>query len=224
MLSPLFALSLPAALLAAANEASGQDAAGEVSFEREVAPILAARCIECHGPEKQKQGLRLDQRAAAFAGGDSGEPGLVPGQSARSEIFRRIDPEDEFDLMPPSGEPLTTAEVALIKRWIDEGAAWEDDGSAQVEGTSHWSFQATRDLTPPVIGDPWAASAVDAFVLTRLRAAGLQPSAEADRVSLIRRLYLDLHGLLPTPAQVEAFVRDPRSDAWERLVDSALAS
>ena len=224
MLSPLFALSLPAALLAAANEASGQDAAGEVSFEREVAPILAARCIECHGPEKQKQGLRLDQRAAAFAGGDSGEPGLVPGQSARSEIFRRIDPEDEFDLMPPSGEPLTAAEVALIKRWIDEGAAWEDDGSAQVEGTSHWSFQATRDLTPPVIGDPWAASAVDAFVLTRLRAAGLQPSAEADRVSLIRRLYLDLHGLLPTPAQVEAFVRDPRSDAWERLVDSALAS
>ncbi|MDG1049989.1 MAG: DUF1553 domain-containing protein [Planctomycetota bacterium] len=224
MLSPLFALSLPAALLAAANEASGQDAAGEVSFEREVAPILAARCIECHGPEKQKQGLRLDQRAAAFAGGDSGEPGLVPGQSARSEIFRRIDPEDEFDLMPPSGEPLTAAEVALIKRWIDEGAAWEDDGSAQVEGTSHWSFQATRDLTPPVTGDSWAASAVDAFVLTRLRAAGLQPSAEADRVSLIRRLYLDLHGLLPTPAQVEAFVRDPRSDAWERLVDSALAS
>ncbi|MDB4453844.1 DUF1553 domain-containing protein [bacterium] len=224
MWSHPLALSVHAALLAVASAASSQGALGDVDFERDVAPILAARCIECHGPEKQNQGLRLDLRAAAFAGGDSGEPGFVPGQSLRSEVFRRIDPEDEFDVMPPSGEPLTAGEVALIKRWIDEGAAWEDDGSTLGEGTGHWSFQATKDTTPPVIGDPWASSAVDAFVLSRLREEGLQPSAEADRVSLIRRLYLDLHGLLPTPDEVDAFVQDERRGAWERLVDGALAS
>ncbi|MDG1490289.1 MAG: DUF1549 domain-containing protein, partial [Planctomycetota bacterium] len=224
MWSHTLALSVHAALLGSASAASSQGALGDVDFDRDVAPILAAHCIECHGPKKQKQGLRLDLRAAAFAGGDSGEPGLVPGQSARSEVFRRIDPEDEFDVMPPSGEPLTAGEIALIKRWIDEGAAWEDDGSALAEETSHWSFQATKEPTPPAIGDPWAASAVDAFILSRLREEGLQPSAEADRVSLIRRLYLDLHGLLPTPEEVDAFVHDERRDAWERLVDGALAS
>ena len=130
MWSHPLALSVHAALLAVASAAPSQGALGDVDFERDVAPILAARCIECHGPEKQKQGLRLDLRAAAFAGGDSGEPGFVPGQSLRSEVFRRIDPEDEFDVMPPSGEPLTAGEVALVGLVVLEGMRLRARGDA----------------------------------------------------------------------------------------------
>jgi mono/diheme cytochrome c family protein len=196
----------------------------EVDFERDIEPVFAARCIKCHGPEKQKEGFRLDQRAAAFAGGDSGEPGLVPGDARGSELFRRIDPVDELDRMPPKGEPLTPAEVALIRRWIEEGAAWEDDGSVVTEETSHWSFQPIGDPIPPEINDPWASSVVDAYVLSKLRENALEPSPRADRLTLIRRLYLDLHGLLPTPERVKEFIQDDRDDAWERLVEEALAS
>ena len=195
-----------------------------VDFEREVAPIFAARCIQCHGPKKQKEGFRLDQRAAAFLGGDSGEPGVVPGDVSQSELFRRIDPADELDRMPPKGAPLTPAEIALIKRWIEEGAAWEDDGSVVTEETSHWSFQPIGDPTPPAMGETWASSAVDAYVLSKLQENELEPSPEADRLTLIRRLYLDLHGLLPTPARVKEFIQDERDDAWERLVEEVLAS
>lgn len=216
--------SIPAALILAASAIGSQGTKEDVNFEQEIAPILAARCIKCHGPDKQKQGLRLDQRAAAFLGGDSGEPGIVPGDSARSELLRRVDPADESDLMPPKGAPLTAAEIALIKRWIDEGAAWEMDGHEEGPKTSHWSLQPISDPGPPVTKDPWGHAPIDAFVLTHLRKADLSPSVEADRVTLIRRLHLDLHGLLPTPEQVDEFVRDDRDDAWGRLVDKALAS
>ena len=141
--------SIPSALLVSTSAAASQGAEEEVDFEREVAPIFAARCIKCHGPEKQKEGLRLDQRAAAFLGGDSGEPGVVPGDSASSELFRRIDPTDELDRMPPKGEPLTVDQIALIKRWIDEGAAWEAGDSEEIAGRSHWSFQPVGDPIPP---------------------------------------------------------------------------
>ena len=216
--------TISALLLVTTSPAASQAGEGGVDFEREIAPIFAARCIECHGPKKQKEGFRLDQRATAFYGGDSGEPGIVPGDASRSELFRRIDTADELDRMPPKGEPLAPEEIALIKRWIEEGAAWEDDGSAVTEGTKHWSFQPIAAPTPPVSSDPWVISAVDAYVLTRLREEELWPSPEADRVTLIRRLYLDLHGLLPTPEQVDEFIRDEREDAWEQLVDVALAS
>jgi hypothetical protein len=215
---------MPGALLAPSSACPVQETKPMVDFVREVAPVLAARCTRCHGPEKQEEGLRLDQRAAAFLGGDSGEPGIVPADSARSELFRRISLPDELDRMPPEGEPLSNEEIALIKRWIDEGAAWEDDGSERSAKTTHWSFQPIGDPIPPPSEDPWVASSIDAYVLARLRQEQLEPSSEADRVSLIRRLYLDLHGLLPTPNQVDEFIRDEREDAWERLVDEALAS
>jgi len=216
--------SIPSALLVSTSALASQGAEVEVDFEREVAPIFAARCFECHGPKKQKEGFRLDQRAAAFLGGDSGEPGIVSGDAARSELFRRIDPTDELDRMPPKGAPLSTDEIALIRRWIDEGAAWEDDGSKETAESTHWSLQPIGDPSPPVTSDPWGATSIDAFILTKLRQEDLFPSVEADRVTLIRRLYLDLHGLLPTPNQVDEFLRDEREDAWERLVDEALAS
>ncbi len=200
----------------------GQDAA-KVNFEREIAPILAAHCIECHGPDQQKEGLRLDRAGSAFRGGDSGEPGIVPGDSVHSELFRRIT-ANVVDRMPFKGEPLTIGQVELIKRWIDEGASWPEDGSADSDQPTHWSFQPIGDPSPPQTGLSWGSSPIDAFVLRRLEEEGLRPSPAADRVSLIRRLYLDLHGLLPTPARVEAFIRDRREDAWAQLVDEALAS
>ena len=212
------------ALLVTTSALANQGGEVEVDFEREIAPIFAAHCTSCHGPKKQKEGFRIDQRAAAFLGGDSGEPGIVPGDASKSELFKRIDPADELDRMPPKGAPLSPEEISLIERWIEEGATWEDDGSIETEETSHWSFQPVGAQTPPVMSDPWVASPVDAYVLTQLREEELWPSPEADRVTLIRRLYLDLHGLLPTPEQVDEFVRDDGADAWERLVDEALAS
>ncbi|MFT7680207.1 MAG: mono/diheme cytochrome c family protein, partial [Planctomycetota bacterium] len=215
---------VPASLLLTTGAFANQAEVGDVDFEREIAPIFAARCIKCHGPEKQSDGLRLDRRARALAGGDSGEPGIVPGASARSELFRRIAPANEADRMPPKGAPLSAAEIALIKRWIDEGAAWEDDGPEVAEAPTHWSFLPIGNPNPPATSDPWGRKPIDAFVLRRLAEQQLRPSSEADRVNLIRRLYLDLHGLLPTPEQVDAFVRDKGSDAWERLIDEALDS
>jgi mono/diheme cytochrome c family protein len=207
------------------STAVGQDnaEAAKVDFEREIEPILAARCIKCHGPDKQKEGLRLDRAASAFRGGDSGEPGIVPGDSAHSELFRRIT-ANEHDRMPFKGEPLTADQIALIERWIDEGASWPEDGSVDADQPTHWSFQPIGDPRPPQTGPSWGSSPIDAFVLRRLDEEGLRPSPVADRVTLIRRLFLDLHGLLPTPARVEAFIRDRREDAWERLVDEVLAS
>ena len=215
---------MPGALLAPSSACLIQETEPMVDFGQEVAPVLAAHCFRCHGPEKQKMGLRLDQKAAAFLGGDSGEPGIVPADSARSELFRRISIPDELDRMPPEGEPLSSEEIALIRRWIDEGAAWEDDGSEEMGETTHWSFQPLGYPAPPLSEDPWVASPIDGYVLARLRQEQLEPSIEADRVSLIRRLYLELHGLLPTPKQVDEFIRDEREDSWERLVDKALAS
>ncbi|MED6335173.1 MAG: DUF1549 domain-containing protein, partial [Planctomycetota bacterium] len=226
MIAPRILWPVACALLGSVSARSGQDPVADpaVDFRREIEPVLAARCVKCHGPDKQKEGLRLDQRTAAFRGGDSGEPGIVPGDSAGSELFRRINPTDELDRMPPKGEPLSTDEIALIQRWIDEGAAWEYDGSEVEAETTHWSFQPIGDPSPPVTSDPWGASPIDAYVLARLRREGLAPSPQADRVTLIRRLYLDLHGLLPTPAQVDEFIQDEREGAWERLVDDVLAS
>lgn len=218
-------------LLALPSIVAGQEAGDRagVDFAREIEPIFAARCVECHGPDKQKFGLRLDRRGPAMLGGDSGEPGIVPGASARSEVFRRIVADDDLDRMPPSGPPLTGEETLLIQRWIDEGAAWSNDAAdaaddAEMQGAEHWSLQPISDPAPPRAGDPWGASPIDAFVLARLQQEGLEPSPEADRVTLIRRLYLDLHGLLPTPAQVNEFDQDDEPDAWERLVERALAS
>ncbi len=193
-------------------------------FAREVKPLLERHCTGCHGIDKQEQGLRLDQRAQAFQGGDSGEPGIVPGNSARSEVFHRITHVDENKRMPPEEQPLAANEIAIIREWIDAGAFWPEDGSRITRDTQHWSFQPVGRPTPPAFENPWGSGPIDAFVLDRLRSAGLQPSPQADPVTLIRRVYRDLHGLLPTIEQVQAFSQDPSEQAWEQVVDEVLAS
>ena len=197
-------------------------------YAAEIAPIFAQRCVECHGPDRQESGLRLDLFPRVLGGGDSGEPGVVPGAAARSEVLRRITTEDEFEVMPPAGERLSDADAALLRRWIDAGAhgpegqqaigesTWAGDGDPR----AHWAFQPLADGGVEG-GGP---STLDDFIRAELEVAGLVPSPTAERRVLIRRLYLDVHGLLPAPEAVAAFVEDSSPDAWPRLVDEVLAS
>ncbi len=207
-----------------------------VNFTRDVEPILAARCHRCHGPKLQKNGLRLDQKANALAGGDSG-PGIVPGKSATSLLILYVTGKNEDDIvMPPKGEPLTESEIDILRAWIDQGARWRETGEG-TEGPSsevtqatrlqrggHWSFRPVVRPPVPRMKNPWVRSPIDAFVLARLEGSGIDPSPEADRATLIRRLHLDLVGLPPSPEDVTTFVNDDGEDAYERVVDRLLAS
>jgi len=206
-----------AALLAAClwpSPAPGAPAADEpprVDFAREVRPILADRCFACHGPdaERRKADLRLDTPAGARA--------LVPGEPDASELYRRIASADPDERMPPpdSGKSLAPEEIEVLRRWIAEGAEW----------TEHWSFvPPRRPSLPAVARSGWPRGPIDALVLARLEAEGLGPAPDADRRTLIRRLSLDLAGLPPTPPEVDAFLSDERTDAYERLVERLLAS
>jgi mono/diheme cytochrome c family protein len=212
-----------------ANE-SPAAAPGFIDYSRDIRPIFQSHCYDCHGPDLQESNYRLDQKGIAFAGGDHGAPPIVAGKSADSPLFKFVARTDVKLQMPPKdqGRPLSVEEISLLRAWIDQGAAWPDDGkerSAESRPTTdHWSFQPIANVKPPKSSEPWAASAIDAFVLAKLHGAGLTPSPPADRVSLIRRMYFDMHGLPPTPDEVAAFVKDERPDAYMQLVDKVLAS
>lgn len=190
-----------------------------VEFNRDIRPILSDNCYFCHGPDKNKReaDLRLDTEEGLL--GKDGEPGpVVPGKPGDSELFRRITATDPEQKMPPAESPksLTPRDVALIKKWIEQGAKYE----------GHWAFLPIK--RPPVpqtrSSQPETRHAVDAFVAEMLAAQGLHPSPEADRVTLIRRLSFDLIGLPPLPEEVAAFVNDTSPDAYEKLVDRLLQS
>lgn len=196
-----------------------------VDFQRDIHPILAARCHECHGPAKQKSGLRLDARPPALQGGESGHPALVPGRSADSALLQRVTSTNPDEVMPPQGERLTAGQIGLLRKWIDEGAVWPEDPARPADWRAHWAFRAPSQPAVPATRDRrWARNPIDRFILARLEKEKLRPSPEADRITLIRRLSLDLIGLPPTPEEVDAFVRDRAADAYERLVDRLLAS
>lgn len=194
-------------------------AADDINFTRDIRPILSGKCFKCHGPdaETREGGLRLDLQESAFGETDSGELGIVAGHPERSAIIERVTSEDEYLRMPPveQGDALSKEEVELLTRWIKQGAEYEP----------HWSFVVPRRPELPKVSEPgWCQNPIDYFVLAQLDAKGYFPSPEADRYTLARRLYLDLTGIPPTVAQVDAFVNDPRPDAYERLVDELLAS
>jgi hypothetical protein len=187
-------------------------AAAPVEFNRDVRPILADTCFQCHGPDKAKRkaDLRLDteEGAAKVLGRD---------HPAKSELVRRITALDESERMPPpkSGRALTPAQIDTLKRWVAGGAKWQ----------RHWSFlPPARPLLPPVMKRDWARNGIDHFILARLEREGLAPSPEADRTTLLRRVTLDLTGLPPTPAEVDAYLADTSADAYEKAVDWRLAS
>jgi cytochrome c553 len=215
----------------AAGPARGADdlppaAARTVDFERDIRPILTRSCLRCHGAKKQEGGLRLHAKAPALAGGDSGAA-IVPGKGAESRLVRYVAGLDEDHVMPPEGAaaPLTEEQVGLLRAWIDQGATWPEAGAAAGNGSDHWAFRKPirRDL-PAVKHAAWPRTPIDRFVLARLEKEGLEPSPEAGRETLLRRVTLDLTGLPPTPEEREAFLADPSPDAYERLVDRLLAS
>jgi hypothetical protein len=186
-----------------------------ISYSREVKPLLARRCFACHGPETGEGGLRLHEHAAALAELDSGCHAIIPGNTEESVLLARVASDDEYERMPPDGKPLTPAEIDVLRRWIAEGAKFE----------KHWAFEPPKQVEPPTINDnPWVQNAIDAFVLAKLEANDLKPAPAADRRTLARRAYYDLIGLPPTNEQLRAFVEDDSPNAWEKLVDTLLAS
>ena len=197
-----------------------------VDYAGDVKPLLAARCYACHGPKKQKAGLRLDEKAAALRGGSEGVQAIEPGHGAESDLVRRIASTDPDVRMPPEGEPLKHDQVSTLRAWIDQGAKWPDDPpGASGNGRSHWAFRPpVRPAVPPVRAADWARNPIDRFILARLEAEGLSPSPEADPVTLLRRLSLDLVGLPPSVEEVDAFLADTSGHAYERAVDRLLAS
>ena len=235
----LFAISLVGPVGVVAQNARGNEAAFDETslefFEKQVRPLLAARCYECHsGKTKEpKGGLRLDSRSAAIQGGDTG-PAVVPGDPAKSLLVDAVNYGDLYE-MPPKSK-LADAEIAVLTKWVDLGAPWpkEDVAAAATNKSefdlagrkdSHWCWQPVKSSAPPQVRDAaWPQSPSDFFVLARLEAAGLSPAPDADRRTLIRRLYFDLIGLPPTPAEVGAFVADDSPQALEREVDRLLDS
>ncbi|MFM1943306.1 MAG: hypothetical protein RI897_2288 [Verrucomicrobiota bacterium] len=187
---------------------------GEIQFNRDIRPILSENCFYCHGQDgnKRKADLRLDRREPAVAAG-----ALVPFDVEASELVRRVFAEDAFELMPPhdSNRVLTGDQKALLKRWVGDGARYEE----------HWAFVAPeRPDIPEVARGSWVRNPIDSFVLAKLEAVGWQPSPEADRATLIKRLSVDLTGLPPSAGEVQAFLLDNDPLAYERLVDRLLSS
>ena len=191
------------------------------SFTRDIKPILSNRCARCHGPDADDRqgggddGLRLDTFAGAVAD-LGGHAAIVPGRPEASDLVARITSTDPDVVMPPprAGEPLTPAQVDLLRRWIAAGAVYEP----------HWAYVPPRRPAVPAVKDAaWPRNDIDRFILARLEAEGLAPQPEADRATLARRLALDLTGLPPTPEEVDALAADPAPDAVERFIDRLLA-
>jgi hypothetical protein len=211
------ALVLGAGLSAAAADATPPERS--IDFNRDVRPILSDRCFSCHGPdaETRQAGLRLDERAAAVTALASGAIAVVPGAPDRSEALARIGSTDPDVVMPPPRikKPLSPAEAGILRRWIAEGAEYR----------GHWAFERVeRPAIPEVGAAAWPRTPIDRFILARLERERLAPNAEEDRHTLARRLSLDLLGLPPDPAAVDAFVDDTAPDAYDRYVDALLAS
>jgi len=186
-----------------------------IDFERDVRPILAENCLGCHSAGRAAGGLKLTDRDAALAPTKKGRPAIVPGDPDASELLRRVRSTDPAVRMPMAREPLEPRAIETLRRWVAEGVVWP----------RHWAFEPVRKVDPPA---PRASARVrndiDRFILVKLEAKGIAPSPEADRYTLIRRLYYDLLGLPPPVEEVDAFAGDARPDAYERLVDRLLAS
>ena len=193
-----------------------------VDFVRDIQPILRQHCHGCHGAKKQEGNLRLDERRSLLSGGDSEKPAIVIGKSGSSPLIRRVAGIDADLVMPPKGKRLSAKQVGILRAWIDQGARGLADRARR--SSAHWSYQPIRRPRIPRSTDARSRTAIDLFVLRKLREKKLNWSVEAGRSPLIRRLYLDLLGLLPSPAEVQRFRHDRRVDAYERLVDRVLAS
>ena len=191
-------------------------AADGVSFNRDVQPILSEYCYHCHGPDSstRKSGLRLDRPEFAFAPAKSGDVVIIKGDPDKSPLIARILQKDPDEVMPPpeSHKSVKPAELAVLRRWITEGAKYEE----------HWSFIAPVRPAPPADASGWAKSPLDAFIVAKLAKEGLKPNPAEDKARLFRRLNLDLTGLPPTPEETQAFLADRSPDAFAQAVERLL--
>ncbi len=200
---------------------------GAVEYVRDVRPILAGRCYDCHGAAKQKGGLRLDRKAEALVGGGSGRA-FEPSKSGESLLIDLVSGADPDLVMPPKGDRLTSKEIEMLRAWIDQGASWPDEAvpaKTSAPRSNHWAFQPIRRPELPRLKDvAGIRNEIDVLVRAALEAREITPAPEADRPTLLRRLSLDLLGLPPKPEDVDAFDKDKRPDAYERQVERLLAS
>ncbi|MBI1388670.1 MAG: DUF1549 domain-containing protein [bacterium] len=224
----VFALILLAAVPALADESVSENGlppalSETVDFVKQIQPLFEDRCVVCHGASSQKGGFRLDRKQEALDGGGHGKA-ILPGDSLHSPLIWMTAGVGGRPRMPAMGEPLTKDQVALLRAWIDQGAPWPDDGAVP-DKAAHWAFQPRSNPNPPdVKNTSWVINPIDRFVLAKLESEGVEPSPEADRSTLIRRLSLDLLGLIPSPDEVAAFEADSSPGAYEKLVDRLLAS
>ena len=203
-------------------------------FEAHIRPIFATHCVGCHGPTKQKGGLRLDLKAAAMGGGETG-PALVPGRTDQGELLRAVRYEPDGYRMPPKGK-LSAEKIADLERWVRDGAYWPEETKASTTSSSeanwlearrksHWCWQRPRSTAAPIVkNSSWPTNDVDRYLLAKMEAAGVGPANDADRATVLRRVHAVLTGLPPTPEEIDAFVHDAEPAALERVVDRLLAS
>ena len=198
----------------------------QIEFARDVQPIFKQHCLKCHGPQKQEGGLRVDNRASLLRGGDSGEAAVVVKNSKRSRLMQLITHDDIDQRMPPSGPALSSRQISDLRDWIEQGAVMPAAAVPPTDATTqlHWAFRPIERPKIPQIKSSQIRTPVDAFIQHRLAEKGLKPAAAADRLTLIRRLYLDVHGLPTTPAQRRQFTTNTSETAYEELVERVLAN
>lgn len=216
--SPAVVVAMHMAAMLSAGASDPQPATRQpIGYFESIKPLFAIHCLNCHDSEKQKGGLRLDISKGALEGGNSGSPAIVPGASGQSELIRRITSNDPDEKMPPKGTRFTEKEVALIRRWIDEGAKWPDRDE-------YWAFLPPREpVLPALSGSAVSGNPVDRFINARLETAKIAPVPPADPRTLLRRVYADLLGIPPSPEEAELFLRDPSPGAYEKLIDRLLS-
>jgi Protein of unknown function (DUF1549)/Protein of unknown function (DUF1553)/Planctomycete cytochrome C len=186
----------------------------KIDYSTQVKPIFNKKCIACHGGVKQKAGFSLLFREEALGNTESGKPAIIPGNPKESELIRRISLNDPEERMPYKHEPLSKEEINILTQWIEEGAAWGE----------HWAFVSVKEEETPDISSPWIKNGIDPFILEKLNEEKLNPSAQADKPTLLRRVSLDLTGLPPEETTEKKFLADDSEKAYENLVDDLLAS
>ncbi|MBL4885795.1 MAG: DUF1553 domain-containing protein [Planctomycetaceae bacterium] len=207
------------------NHVNGEET---IDFEKQILPIFQAKCFDCHDENTQESEFRLDRKTSLLRGGNSGEPAIILGDNANSHLMKLVRGEELGHLMPPEEEDrLSPAQVRLLGLWIDQGATWPGPNGVlkeEKQTTDHWSFQSLEKVKPPVIENDWINNGVDAFILSKLQQKKIPHNDVADRRTLIRRIYLDVLGLPPTPRQVNQFLEDDSPEAYQKLVETTLAS
>jgi hypothetical protein len=235
LIVPLVILLMTGAASAQTTAKAEHDPAKIEFFEKKIRPILADHCYHCHSADTRPDGnLRVDDRNGLLTGGASG-PAITPGDPEKSLLIKKVTLKDEKRRMPKEGKLLTDEQVADLTRWIKDGAAWPPVRVPASLGKTrpaieklkkeHWAWQPlSRPRTQEVKDSSWSRDDIDRFILARLEEKGIKPVADADKVTLIRRATFDLTGLPPTPAEIEAFLKDHSSVAFEKVIDRLLAS